>query len=323
MTRRTSGGLLAGLLAGLLFTGLLVTGIMLGGCDTGLAPGDGLWADAPTRSSTISIGDDSVSLSLASRSLSETDRVFFRSSDIEFWQIESASDIGTLVSAKYVGTVDYALNHSLEYRIGNSSESIVFSPASDMTQSIDRPDLNPSWEDAVAAFITAEKTTINAMRLDIGAGQVTFIIDGEERIVYMADEEATVGLNCNSIFFVDEGFLSEPILITRDIEQDVISGSASAASLGISDSDFVAVNAIHTSSNWVDGETPIDVNGALILPMSPVDLTGFNPQSETLDVVVRWDIANAVYLRDGEYFMDDRVGGTSFDFEVQVIRGGK
>ena len=242
MTRRISGGLLAGLLAGLLFTGLLVTGIMLGGCDTGLAPGDGLWADAPTRSSTISIGDDSVSLSLAIRSLSETDRVFFRSSDIEFWQIESASDIGTLVSAKYVGTVNYGLNHSLEYRIGDSFESIVFSPASDMTQSIDRPDLNPSWENEVAAFIAADKTMINA---------------------------------------------------------------------------------IHTSSNWVDGETPIDVNGALILPMSPVDLTGFNPQSETLDVVVRWDIANAVHVRDGEYFMDDRVGGTAFDFEVQVIRGVK
>ena len=318
MTRKISGGLPVTLLVG-----ILLVGFMLAGCETGLEPGDGLWADAPTRSSTISIGDDSMSPSVTGRSLSETDRVFFRSSDIEFWQIESASDIGSLVSAKYVGTVDYALNHSLEYRIGDSSESIVFSPASDMTQSIDRPDLNPTWEDEVAAFIAADKTTINAMRLDIGAGQVTFIIDGKERIVYAANAEATVGLNCNSIFFVDEGFLSEPILITRDIEQDVISGSATAASLGISESDFVAVNAIHTSSNWVDEETPIDVNGALILPMTPVDLTGFNPQSETLDVVVRWDIANAVYLRDGEYFMDDRVGGTSFDFEVQVIRGVK
>lgn len=257
MTRGKYAGKLVPLLVGLLMVGTVLigcdTGLLPGAGDTDPAPEGGLWSAAPPRVSTIRIGADGGASSSVARSLSENDRVYFRSSDIEFWHIDSVEEIGNLVSTKYVGTIDYALNHSLEYRIGDDAS----------------------------------------------------------------------GINANSIFFVDQAFLSEPILITRVIEQEVIAGIATAESIGISDDDFAIVDVLHTSSNWNDESTPIDVNGALILPLSPVDLTGFDPISETLDIVVSWEIANAVQLRDGEYFMDNRVGGTAFDFTVQVVRGTK
>ena len=55
---------------------------------------------------------------MTGRSLGDSDRVYFRSSDLEMWQIGSVEEIGTLVSSKYVGgggeEVDYSQNHSLD-----------------------------------------------------------------------------------------------------------------------------------------------------------------------------------------------------------------
>jgi hypothetical protein len=246
----------------------------------------------------------------------ETDRAYFRSSDIEFWHIEAVSDISDLVSTKYVDTADYAANHSLEYGLGDDEEAIVFRPDEDTTQEMSRPDLNPDWESSVGAFIAAEKTSINAARLDIGAGWMTFIIDGEARDVLTETGDCANGIDGNSIFFVDESFLSEPVLVTRVVEESILDGTATAASLGISESDFEVVRTLHTSSNLADHTTPIDVNGALILPVGPFDLTDFEPSQDSLDIVVSWDMDGAIREVDGEYIMEDRVGGTAYDFEV-------
>ena len=296
---------------------VLALGFALG-CQNGVTdlPADGV------VSTTLSIGGSTVDLSVTSRSLGSSNRVYFRSSDIEMWQIESVEDIGTLVSAKYVGwggeQIDYAQNHSLEYIIGDSAESLVFSPDVDMTVGVDRTDLNPTWHSDVAAFIAAGKTTVSAMRLDVGGGHVTFEIDGEERIVFTADGQDNNGIDGNSIFFVDRQFLAKPMLITRPMESEIISGSATAASLGLTDQQFTVAEILHTSSNWSNDETPIDVNGALIVPMDPVDISGYDPSTDTLDIVVSWPIEKAVHERDGAYFMDRRVGETCFDFDVSL-----
>jgi hypothetical protein len=288
------------------------------GCENGVndLPSDGV------VSTTLSIGASTVDLSVAARSLGDSDRVYFRSSDIEMWQIESVEDIGTLTSSKYVrgggDDVDYSQNHSLEYIIGDSTASLVFSPDMDMTVGVDRADLNPTWSSDVGAFIAAGKTTISAMRLDIGGGHVTFEIGGEERVVFTADGQDNNGIDGNSIFFVDRQFLTKPMLITRSMESEIISGSATAASLDITDEQFAVAQVLHTSSNWYDGETPIDVNGALIVPMDPVDIGDYDPATETLDIIVSWPIENAVHERDGGYFMDRRVGETCFDFDVSL-----
>jgi hypothetical protein len=218
------------------------------------------------QSSTISIGGTD-GPSMSARSPQPGDRVYFRSSDVEFWQISSVTYIASLVSAKYVrwgqvpgaSEVDYAQNHSLEYRLGDATESVAFSPEQDMRVAFDRMDLTPDWSTEVAAFVSAGKTTINAMRLDIGGGGVTFVIDGSERTVNWADGSGNNGINGNSIFFVDRAYLKKPVLVTRDIESGIIDSTASAESLGLTAAEYELVETIHRSSNWVDSDSPIDV----------------------------------------------------------------
>ena len=58
--------------------------------------------------------------------------------------------------------------------------------------------------------------------------------------------------------------------------------------------------------------------GALVIPLDPVDISSFDSSVNTLQIEVSWDIANSIHLRNGEYFMDNRVGNTSFNFEVAL-----
>jgi hypothetical protein len=300
--------------------GLGVLLLVVSGCDTGTSP-----SGSPTgnvRSSTLSLGGASVDAS----TLEAGDRVYFRSSDIEFWQIDAVADIADIVSAKHrSGAVDYGQDYSLEYALGDAVESILFMASQDVVVGINRTDLNPDWAANVAAFVAAGKTRINAIRLDIGSGVATFEIDGEVVDVHAADWSTANGINGNSIFFVDRAFLSRPILITRTMEEQMVRDGATAASLdiGLTPAECTLVETIHHSSSVYDTVTPIDLNGALIVPMDPVTLTGFDPATETLDIVISWDMADAVEIHDGIYFMEDRVGSTCFDFDVSVVRTAK
>jgi hypothetical protein len=102
--------------------GLAILLLTVSGCDTGTSPSGSPAGNV--RSSTLSLGRTSVDAS----TLDAGDRVFFRSSDIEFWQIDSVADIAGIVSAKHrpEGAVDFALGHSLEYALGDAVESILF-----------------------------------------------------------------------------------------------------------------------------------------------------------------------------------------------------
>ena len=266
--------------------------VLLSACEPALGPaatsGEAPLSSDGVVSSTLSLGNAGTGVSPSVRSLSSGE------------------------------TVDYAQNHSLEYLIGDARESLVFSPDQDMMVGIDRSDLNPDWADSVAAFIGAGKTTVGAMRLDVGSGFVTFEIDGAERVVYTADGSSNNGINGNSIFFVDRAYLKKPMLITRDMEAEIISGAATATSLGITSDQFAVAQIVHMSSNAIDADTPMDVNGALIVPMDPVDISNYDPTNEAFDIVISWQIEDAVHLRDGEYFMDSRVGETCFDFDVSL-----
>lgn len=309
--------------------GMVLLALIALGCDTGSGSSD--TSVENVRSSTLSLGGSSTAASsgrgsITASSLGAGDRVFFRSSDIEFWQIETAAEIEGIVSAKHrEGAVDYSQNHSLEYDLGDNVESVIFMPSQDVVVGIDRADLNPNWADNVAAFVAAGKTTVNTIRLDIGSGQVTFEIDGETPDVYTADGSGTNGINGNSIFFVDRAFLQRPILITRLMEEQIARDGepASSLGLGLTEAECALVETIHRSGSIYDTDTPIDLNGALIVPMDPVDLTGFDPATETLDIVIRWNLAEAVQVEDGSYVMDDRVGHTCFDFDVSVTRNPK
>ena len=120
------------------------------------------------------------------------------------------------------------------------------------TRAINRWDLNGNWATSVADYLAAGKTTINIVRLDIGAGGVTVVIEGVECPVETASGDSFSGLNANSIVFVDE---------------------------------------------------------ALILPVTPIDLSAFDPETESLNIVLTWDLSGAIQEQDGVYYLADRVDG--------------
>lgn len=288
--------------------------------------GDFLWTDSAEVLTSISLSDSaplpSPSISTSSRSISrasvETNKIYFRSSDIEFWSINSESDLNSIFSRKYNVAGGFAAGESLEYYLGDNSESVTFSPYNDFTITLGNG-LNPNWDSRTADFISAGKTIINLVRLDIGAGQVTFVIDGHERDVRHADGGDANGINANSIFFIDEQFLSKPVLVTRDIERQIHENELSASDLKLTDQEFSFISTLFNNNNSVDSVSMIDVNGALCIPLTPVDISSFDASANTLRIDLSWNIANAIHVRDGEYFMDNRVGKTSFNFEVSLI----
>jgi hypothetical protein len=252
------------------------------------------------------------------------DQVYFRSSDIEFWDVSSAAEIGEIFSAKYqrFGGVDEALSYengrSLEYYIGDASQSFVFEPGRETTVDVTNLAANPGWDNEVAAFVAAGKTRITLMRLDIGAGVVTFVSDGMEIQPELPGGDAGNYINGNSMVFVDRSLVSVPVLLTRDLSYSIQQGATGAADLGVSEAEFEIIEAINASSNVFDAETPIDVNGALLVPMTPVDLSAFDPDTQAIEVTVSWDMTGVAYEDNGTIYTEDRIGGTAFDFDVQV-----
>lgn len=301
------------------FFGCEDTGAGAGESD-GENTGDGLWSDSESVISRIELEAEQ---SVGSRSLSkatvETNKVYFRSSDIEFWSISSEDDLNSIFSSKYNISGGYSGGESLEYILGDSQESVSFTPYTGSTVSLGNG-LNPDWDTYTADFINAGKTEINLARLDIGGGGVTFIIDGQEQSVQSADGSSAGGIDANSIFFIDEQFLSKAVLVTRTAEMELQGDSLTAEDLGLSDAEFSFIRTLFRNTNTYDTDgTKIDLNGALCLPLTPVDISDFDPLSDTLTIQLTWAIADAIHLRNGEYFLDNRVGKTSFNFEVSLL----
>ena len=327
-----------------------------------------LWSDSPAVSSNLDLNNTAPapSSSIISRSIArtavDTNKIYFRSSDIEFWSISEENDLNSIFSSLYQedeggnivsDALGYDKGQSLAYDMGDETESIVFYPYTNYTASIGNG-LNENWDTYTSDFIDAGNTQINLARLDVGAGAITFIINGETKQVlnskgesscfftleeleeYYADDTIEMidtieeynywlnfyntfsGADMNSIFFVDRQFLSEPVLCERDTQEQILNDEVIASDFNISDTEFSFIKTLFQNNNYDDPVTMIDVDGALFIPLEPVDISGFNPAENTLQIEVSWDIANAIHLRNGEYFMDNRVGNTSFNFEVAL-----
>lgn len=260
------------------------------------------------------------------------DKVYFRSSDIEFWSIDAVSDIDDITSFKYFeieqdqnGIEEPDLEQafrdgvSLEYNTGDTTQSFVFQPGEEVNNDVSNPDLNPDWGERLYHFREAGNEGISLMRLDIGGGLVSFEIGGEEvSMTYEGSDDSRIG--ANSILFVDESLLSTPVLVRDHLQQDVLNGVITASDLEVSEADYQLVRTILSNSNVVDEESMIDVNGALMVPMTPIDLTGFDPSTDAFEISVSWDMTDIVRQDDSSnsYQATNRVQGTPFDFEVGI-----
>ena len=182
---------------------LLAISFFFVACDSGSSIGndddDGaLWEDSKVVTSNMdldTLAASGVSYSSgSSRAASSEDKIYFRSSDIEFWAIQNVADIGGIASADESTTTGYTSGESLKYILGDETESVVFTPYSDYSIALGSGS-NTNWGTKVSNF-KSELTdasidpVINLARLDIGFGQIIFYINGEERKVLNSDKEA-------------------------------------------------------------------------------------------------------------------------------------
>jgi len=248
--------------------------------------------------------------SISGQGVDEGNKVYFRSSDIEFWSFDSISDISTFSS----WSEDYDNGGSLKYDMGDNVESIVFYPDSNISNDLSN-NFNPTWNTKVNNFISSNMFTgkMNLCRLDLGSGHVGFIKDGTNIDVNLMDLPTI-----NSILFVDESYLSESFLIKGgDTVEDILNGSLTKENLAISEDDYnliFEIFSIGCSSN----NYKIDVDGALFIPFTPFDISLYDPSSNSLLIEITWDMNSSIYEDLDGFHMENRVSGTCFDFKVAI-----
>jgi len=147
---------------------------------------------------------------------------------------------------------------------------------------------------------------LNMIRFDVGGGKLNFVVDGEEIVIHNQINGDTMGLNANSLFFIDKKFLKEVVYVKmpegdyydiEEIENEVVKK--------------IVQNSIHHDNN-----TPIDVAGGLFIPFDPISIQNYDPSTDKLSLEINWDMKDAIYKEDGQYYMADRIKGTCFDFTI-------
>lgn len=232
------------------------------------------------------------------RSLETTDsKVYFRSSDIEFWSVDSIEGISDIVSAKYFRFG----NNSIEMNLPDEEETIVFIP--EESNVFDAGNIN---------FNTSSR--YNIIRIDIGGGYISFIENRREINPQNTITGEESSINANSIVLIDSAYLSTPVYISRDTYQDMKDNNYDWNEGDILAIDQPLVKALYP----IMGATIVDMDGGLLIPFDPIDFGDYEAVSSvTIDFV--WDMTDAVYESDGEWFYTDRVLGTPFDFQVKLI----
>lgn len=156
-------------------------------------------------------------------------------------------------------------------------------------------------------------TTYNLIRIDIGGGAITFILNGQQIDVHNSLNGESNGMNTNSVYLVDEAFLSQPYYISRD-NQGYIQNDEPCP-VDILQDDYPVIEHI-LKNNPANGGS-MDGDGGLFIPYTPYDVSNLQ-EGETVSVNFAWDMANSIYLFNGTYYMTDRIEGTCFDFNVAM-----
>jgi hypothetical protein len=193
-----------------------------------------------------------------------------------------------MVSAKY----NISGNVSDEVELANDEKTFVFKPG--QTNNFDGGMANLDFE-----------KVYNIIRIDIGAGDITFVEDGA---ILNPDY-----LDTNSIALIDSSFLSEPAYISRGTYQEIRESNYDWDASSIPAVDKECIVALCD----VMGAEVVDMDGALLIPFEPKDFTEYKNISE-YSVELIWDMEDAIYESGGEWYWTDRVMGTPFDFQVNI-----
>ena len=268
------------------------------------------------RSITIASGSNSSSLSDTSRSLNvgteniSPSRVYFRSSDIEFWSISDSmmDNLDTITSYKFQRPDSEDAGISTEVKMVQTQNSIVF--VSGYYNEIKADDTS------TATFDFSKK--YNLIRIDIGCGKITVDLPGRDDIEYhnaVVPDSATVfgemhyyysGIPGNSILLIGTDITdgdTTPVLITRIDKKTVPTN--------------INIKAKYRQALTKILQANVDIDGALVIPFNPTDLSTYNNITD-LKIRIDWDILNSfVYNSEEEkYYMANRVNGTCYNFMV-------
>ena len=233
---------------------------------------------------------------------SDTDRMFFRSSDIEFWSVDSVEGIAEMASAGLPDAQDAESGSNVSKTIAmpDETETFVFVPGKTFRFS----------SDGVPTF---ENATYNMIRVDVGGGAFTFVVDGQEVQPKTSQGGSTGGFN--SVMLVDKSFLSAPLLVPGHELELIRAGDDSSLEIPEADRRTIELFAEHgwTSDDNPDGD--IDLSGALFIPLEPATVA----DGDNVTVEFSWDMAESLYQQNGEWYMADRVQGTCYDFSVKLV----
>ena len=82
---------------------------------------------------------------------------------------------------------------------------------------------------------------------------------------------------------------------------------------------FELLKAVHSNSlSEDDGLSPLDVNGALYIPLSPINISDFDSFTQQLSIEISWPVADSFYVCNGKYTVDALTAGTPYNFTINV-----
>jgi hypothetical protein len=233
----------------------------------------------------------------------DTDRMYFRSSDIEFWGVDTVAEIAEMASAGLPDAHDAesGTNMSKTIALPDVPETFVFVSGKTFRFGADE-------------VPTFENKTYNMIRLDVGGGAFTFVVDGNEITPRTSRDDVGAG-GINSVMLVDKDFLSAPLFVPANDFSLLRQGNEPTVEIPEQDHQVIELFAQHgwDSESNVDGD--IDLNGALFIPLEPAAVT----DSDNVMVEFSWEMKESVYQQDAAWYMTDRVQGTCYDFSVRLV----
>lgn len=261
---------------------------------------------------------------------SEQDKVYFRSSDIEFWALEDPLAASDICSYKNVaGTDENGIpipdveipeddprNVSVQLTLEDIEDTFIFIPGSIAQY---EPEDYPQFD---------YTKNYNIIRIDAGGGDVRYIDDGQEINVkyYSEDDEQYYDavIPTNSIVLVDSNLVNftEPILL-RNVNYDQSGfdeALLNAFGGDANDPDLIFLSDLLGNEYKSEG-CKVDFSGGIIMPFDSIDFTDYQfEEIGTVEIVFEWDMADAWSYDsvNDRYTADDRISGLPFDFNVTV-----
>ena len=226
-------------------------------------------------------------------------KVYFRSSYITFYSIESLEDINTL-----------DVDSGARIYFGDLEESILFEEGKTVISEL------------TSDFIL-DVVKYNFIVIDAGDGIFHFVDNNGEFVAEGTlknsedlDDDAFI---CRSIVLVDNTILNNSIYISNSVFENYFNNGVLDITVDEADQEIVETIIENSGDErlfLVDSITP-ERYDVLLIPVNPIDLSMYRA-IQTIDFEFEWEMLGCIYLENDEYYMTSRVGGSCFNFSISI-----